>query len=164
MRMCVCVCEWVCVCVCMCMRMCACRCSLRVCVRASLLVCMFARRIVSYCIYFRGDMRANDKGYCDTHNNVIVDIWWLQQDCDGGVYFLHVFCPVFAVSSKVIRDDGPSLAMTHIWCHNACFHCSAHLTSWGILSYLPMVQNPWINPWVQILLEEDRAMGRAILF
>ena len=90
------------------------RCSMRVCVRASLLVCMFARRIVSYCIYFRGDMRANDKGCCDTHNNVIGDTWWLQY-----AYIvmeaLHVFCPVFAVSNKAIGDDGPSLAMTHMY-------------------------------------------------
>ena len=33
-------------------------------------------------------------------------------------------------TNKAIVDNRPSLAITHMWRHNACFHYNERLTSW----------------------------------
>ena len=53
------------------------------------------------------------------------------------------------MNDKAIIDGRPSLAMKHLWRHNAIFiimHVSHHsVLWWHILSYLAMVMNPLIN-------------------
>ena len=45
-------------------------------------------------------------------------------------------------TNRAIWDDRPSLAMTHMWHHNACFHNNAWLTLWcTLMAYFVLPRN-----------------------
>ena len=53
------------------------------------------------------------------------DEWKSRMDLSG-LYLSLISCYILAFEAILyhklaIRDDRPSLAMTHMWCHNACF-------------------------------------------
>ena len=73
-----------------------------------------------------------------------------------------------ACINKAIRDDRPSLAMTHIWRHDTCFRHNALLTSWRtLMAYFVLSPNgeESLNQFfpIQIILDEDRATGIILL-
>ena len=52
------------------------------------------------------------------------------------LWWRRLFLACFLASVRSVQQGNrrwQTLARydAHVWCHNACFHCSAHLTSWG---------------------------------
>ena len=57
----------------------------------------------------------------------------VSHDCTEVLPYTIQMCMHTYVIHKAIIDDRPSLALMHIWHHNACSHCNACLTSWSTL-------------------------------